>query len=819
MKRSRSVVLLALLCAQTVGCVSQDETVTSSAEGLTLITNYALGKPTTQSTTAFGGDSSRAVDGNTSGVWANNSVTHTDLQSHSWWQVDLLQARFIDTINVFGRTDPCCTSRLANYWVLASPSPFASTDLSTTLADPKVTKRYVLGGSQLPAQSITVGVVARYVRVQLSGEDYLSLAEVQVLDQPNVIPGPDQIAGKTSWTPTGVVTSSNAFALAEVGDSLRSYQRGADGLLQESIDFGTPHDVAGSPQITSDGVSAVTDPASGGHTFVVARAADGDVVVVDLDPVTGSSTWRELWATDGPPSVAVACGKVYVAIRNRQALNVFTRPLGTLDWSVPNYYQFARTPPMLAAGAGGDIGLAWIGTDNWIRFARGTCATGGTLGGAVTPGGTSFSSTRVGLASYGNLFGLAVQGTDNLPYFALQRRDASGNPVWAGFESIDSAVAMIESPTVVIYRGLIFMAGRDSLNQLRYWVRDPNFLARISGQVGWTGGRIVSGWGTGATPPALSLRGTRQLCDNYGYCETVPAELYVATKGIGDQQIYALNFGRFATWDILNGMFGIQFNTHFEGNDIDPRLTGNFPDFLPGFLQAPSGYWWSLSHPTQCNGTLPLTILLSTNWATGWTKAGCGTFYGDDGRSFAMPASLQNANQYGPWTLWEELGHQLQAAVPNFKNQPGWQVNFTNLKPKTCNTAAECGGGFCALGCIAGTDGSATCPWGSEPYTTQRVCQNAGFGQALVRPAGFVDWYDVTMDEHSFLDFVEWYRWWGDELRAMRDQDLAQGNTMLRDKYAWVKAFYYGGVEFGGSHANMANGGSRASGAYGMPLQ
>lgn len=39
--------------------------------------NVALGKPATQSSTAFGGDASRATDGNTDGVYGrSNSVTH-----------------------------------------------------------------------------------------------------------------------------------------------------------------------------------------------------------------------------------------------------------------------------------------------------------------------------------------------------------------------------------------------------------------------------------------------------------------------------------------------------------------------------------------------------------------------------------------------------------------------------------------------------------------------------------------------------------------------------------------------------------------------
>jgi F5/8 type C domain len=812
----RAMNITAILAAAAVAvvplaCGTPDEA--SSEQAITITTDYALGKPTSQSTTAFGGDPSRAVDGNTSGVWTNNSVTHTNFGHQPWWQVDLLQGRWIDRINVFGRTDPCCTGRLANYWVMVSNTPFTSNDLSTTLADPNVQKQYVLGGSQLPVQAFSFGMIGRYVRVQLSGDDYLSLAEVQVLDQPAEIPGPASIATRTTWTPTGVITPSTSFAMIEVGDSLRSYQRGSDGLLQESIDFGPAHDVPGSPPLMTDGISAATDPAQGGHTFVVAHHPDGNAVIGELDPGAGTWTWHELWGADAAPAVAVACGKVYVASRYAQRLYVYTRPLASASWTIATNYANVRTPPAIAAQPGGDVGVAWIGTDNWIRFARGSCAAGGAMSGAVSPGGTSYSSTRVGLGAYGKLFGLAVQGTDNLPYFAMQSLDASGNPTWHGFESVDRGVPMIESPTVAMFRGLFFIAGRDSQNQLRYWVRNPNFLTKLSGEIAWTGGNIVSGYGTGATPPAFATRGKRQLGDNYSYSENIESELYVATKGIGDQQIYALNFGRFATWDVLSGIFGIQFNTQFEANGVDPKLVPNFPEFLPGFMQMPSSYWWSWSHSTLCNGTVPTTILLSTNYQSGWTMHDCGTFTGGDGRTFQKPATLSAATQYPAWTLWEEFGHMVQNAVPGFKSQPGWSVNFTPLTPRRCSSRYDCGGGLCAEAC--GTQG---CDSGAETYKGQLICQNPGFGFDRIRPMGYVDWYDVTQDEHSFLNLVEWYRWWGDELRQMRDQDLAEGNTMLRDKYAWVKAYYFGGVEFTGSHAAQSSG-SRSAASYGMPLQ
>jgi hypothetical protein len=141
--------------------------------------NVALGKPTSQVSTAFGGPPSRAVDGNTSGNWALNSVTHTDRLTNAWWQVDLGAVVPIAQIKIWNRTD-CCGERLSNFYVLVSSEPFTSDDLNSTLSQPGVS------GFQAPSQAgtpsvITIGKPGRYVRVQLVGTDYLSLAEVEVM--------------------------------------------------------------------------------------------------------------------------------------------------------------------------------------------------------------------------------------------------------------------------------------------------------------------------------------------------------------------------------------------------------------------------------------------------------------------------------------------------------------------------------------------------------------------------------------------------------------------------------------------------------------
>ena len=151
--------------------------------------DLALGKPTTQSSTAPGypGYSATgpagAVDGNVSGSFFHDSVTHTNLDPNAWWEVDLGASEALGSIVVWNRTD-CCSSRLEDYWVFVSDTPFAATDTPATLQY----RRGIFSTHQTsaPYPSATIraaGVKGRYVRVQLAGKGYLSLAEVQVFGQ------------------------------------------------------------------------------------------------------------------------------------------------------------------------------------------------------------------------------------------------------------------------------------------------------------------------------------------------------------------------------------------------------------------------------------------------------------------------------------------------------------------------------------------------------------------------------------------------------------------------------------------------------------
>jgi hypothetical protein len=119
------------------------------------------------------------VDGNTDGNFTHNSVTHTQEGSNNWWQIDLGNNHLIETINIWTRTD-CCEWRLNNFYVLVSDQPFASTDIQEAITQSGVSS-YFIGGNGGRPTGITINRTGRYIRVQLTNRDALSLAEVQVM--------------------------------------------------------------------------------------------------------------------------------------------------------------------------------------------------------------------------------------------------------------------------------------------------------------------------------------------------------------------------------------------------------------------------------------------------------------------------------------------------------------------------------------------------------------------------------------------------------------------------------------------------------------
>ncbi len=78
--------------------------------------NVALTGTATQSSTYAGGDASRAIDGNTDGIYfRSNSVSHTSQEDNPWWEVELKESAVLTRVVLWNRTDNGLHTRLKDW--------------------------------------------------------------------------------------------------------------------------------------------------------------------------------------------------------------------------------------------------------------------------------------------------------------------------------------------------------------------------------------------------------------------------------------------------------------------------------------------------------------------------------------------------------------------------------------------------------------------------------------------------------------------------------------------------------------------------------
>ncbi|MCB0518830.1 MAG: discoidin domain-containing protein, partial [Saprospiraceae bacterium] len=168
-------------CGNQVSCSFNVNVIeeTQQTGGCTQFVNLATGGQATQSSTRFGALPGRAIDGNTSGnFWGDFSVSHTEWEDNAWWEVDLGKKFDLKYVNIWNRTD-CCQQFQSNFYVLVSDVPFTSANLNASINQPGVTAYYQGGQVGLPT-TIATERSGRYVRVQLAGQAFLGMAEVQI---------------------------------------------------------------------------------------------------------------------------------------------------------------------------------------------------------------------------------------------------------------------------------------------------------------------------------------------------------------------------------------------------------------------------------------------------------------------------------------------------------------------------------------------------------------------------------------------------------------------------------------------------------------
>ena len=165
------------------------------SNGCTNTTNIALGKPTSQSSTiSFSGItafSDLAVDGNTDGEFFNGSVAATQEEYQAWWEVDLGAVYDIELIEIYNKTNG--NDKLTDYYYMFSDTPFnqnGSTEDNLAIADFSKGKFGV--PSSYSFTQFSPATSARYVRIQLEGTGYCTIAEVVVTGCTATPPSPNE---------------------------------------------------------------------------------------------------------------------------------------------------------------------------------------------------------------------------------------------------------------------------------------------------------------------------------------------------------------------------------------------------------------------------------------------------------------------------------------------------------------------------------------------------------------------------------------------------------------------------------------------------
>lgn len=244
--------------------------------------NLALSGIASQSSTGFGGVASRAIDGNTDGDFFNAQSTQHNATAiaQNWWQVDLGEVKFIDTINTWNRTD-CCSDRTNLFHVFVSDTPFTGNTIADSQAQAGVSDFFTNGVMGTPT-SININRTGRYVRVQLASVNHLHMAEVEVIgDDPIYDLSVQKTADITSNVGVGQVITYT-YKVTNIGTMP---------VLNVSLE--DAHNASGPAPIPSSEVLSLDNQVAGDSSDAVAN--DGIwSVLFPQDEITFTATYTVL---------------------------------------------------------------------------------------------------------------------------------------------------------------------------------------------------------------------------------------------------------------------------------------------------------------------------------------------------------------------------------------------------------------------------------------------------------------------------------------------------------------------------------------------
>lgn len=197
------------------------------------------GRATQKNTAHFGGPA-RAIDGNTSGVYADGSQTHSQEETADpWWQVNLGQEYPLESIVIYNRTEGDLGKRLEGYSLivlndagttvyradhLPAPDPRSKFELGEGPAEQRVRRAAMTALATIPGreQQAFEGI-AKFVRegTDLPAAMHALLAvPAQHWPKEQAAPLLDQVLGFLSGLPASDRTSPAALDAMQLGESL-----------------------------------------------------------------------------------------------------------------------------------------------------------------------------------------------------------------------------------------------------------------------------------------------------------------------------------------------------------------------------------------------------------------------------------------------------------------------------------------------------------------------------------------------------------------------------------------------------------------------
>ncbi|HEX2570451.1 MAG TPA: hypothetical protein VH877_12910 [Polyangia bacterium] len=635
------------------------------------------------------------------------------------------------------------------------------------------------------------------------------------------IAGPSTVATSTTWVNTGLRSQTGAVAAVSVSGRLYTFYRGTDGLLYFTTDLASPTLVPSSPALAEDVLGAAVDPSTQ-KVFVAARTTGNAGAVLEATAGIGGLagwSWSYPGTSEGPPSLAVACGRVNVAVRAAGWSWTAYRPASGGAWVSQGALAASYAQPILASNAQGEVGLALIGYDQNVHFWKKPCGGVGDnqWGAGLTLGNGSIhtAESRVGLVGNGPVFGVAIRDTGGLPWFMQQNYSGvTGTTSWPStYEYLDATVeraAVVEPPVALAFRGLIVLAARDSSSILRYWVRNPNTVGRRADFQMWLGERQLGGLGlktTATLVPVADVLNPALPTELLAIAPSVNLEYVGSPPVLGSvERLWALNLSRAVTLDLMVNQFNARYDTRYL-NFIPASQIENLYESLLSAMQTPSKYWPDIAERTFTNtcesadtyrGITLYPHASGSEWVTG---CNLGLQYG-----------IIVSDHDRAWWLWQEWGHTILERS-TVLSEPGWHQNFDDLTPRACAANIDCGGLHGAQ-CLYTSDqrvGGAA----AAAAKSAKICMVPEGGGW--RPMGFGDDYSLTNTGHNWINVVTNYRWFGEDGRRIAQWDADNGDFRYLNKYNWMRDHFYDGVEFFGSTTSSAE--DEARGHFSFPQQ